>query len=64
MYLSTAFSFLEVSIPTTGMVLPFRRMVVYCCTGSVQASEAVMVAMLGFDGYVEAGVGAKAGRRA
>lgn len=65
--LSITFPFFDIGAPTTGMVRPFQRTVIHCCTESVLAPEAAIVIMLGRVGrceYVGAGVGARDGRGA
>lgn len=58
--LSSRLSFVEVGAATTRMIFPFRTTVAHCFTGSVLASVATMVVMLGAAGvcaYVGAEVG-------
>lgn len=55
---------LDVGATATGMVFPFQRTVVHCCTGNVLAPVAATVTMLRRTGvcmYVGAGLGAVVG---
>lgn len=65
--LSCAFALLGVGATAAGIVFPLQSTVVHCCTTSVLAPDAAMVAMVrcvrGSE-YVGAGVGAQAGRGA
>lgn len=45
--LSIVFPFFEVGANTTGMILPFGRMIVHYCTGSVLASDSATVTIFG-----------------
>lgn len=63
--LSNKFPLFEIDVTVTGMVLPLRRTVIYCCTRSVLAADAATDAMLGHAGscgYVGARVGDEVGR--
>lgn len=60
MDLSTAFPFFKVGAAATGMIFPFGRTVVNCCTGSLPSLVAATVEILGCASrskYVGIGVG-------